>query len=81
MRSLLSKILDIDRLKGMAAKLGSNFRQATPYPHIVLDDFLPTEIVELVADEFSETSSGWAHYYHYNQRKLAITHILSFLRL
>ena len=68
-----SKILDIDRLKGIAAQRRTDFRRATPYPHIVLDDFLPTEIVERVADEFNETSSGWAHYYHYNQRKLAIT--------
>ena len=68
------KILDLDRLFEIARRRRSDFQTATPYPHVVIDDFLPTEIVEKVAAEF-DTASGWSHYHHYNQHKLAVTNL------
>ena len=41
----------------------------------MLDDFLSPEIAESVVPEFADHESGWAHYHHYNQRKMAITQL------
>lgn len=67
--------LDYDRLDEMAQKHRDAFVNASPFPHIVLDDFLPEETAEALLRDFSSTEQGWKHYHHYNERKLAITEI------
>jgi Rps23 Pro-64 3,4-dihydroxylase Tpa1-like proline 4-hydroxylase len=68
-------ILDLDRLSEVAQRCRPDFESADPFPHIAIDDFLPIEIAESVVAEFREGKSAWDHYHHYNQRKLAITHL------
>lgn len=67
------KILDLDRYAELARRHRAAFESADPYPHVVLDDFLPAEIAEGVVEEYAADESTWAHYHHYNQRKQAIT--------
>lgn len=65
---------EFERWNKLAAELHDAFRSARPYPHVVIDDFLPSDLVDGLADEFSHIGGdAWKHYHHYNERKLAIT--------
>ena len=66
--------LEFERWNELATELHGAFRSAQPYPHVVIDDFLPKEVADSVADDFAGLSDEtWKHYHHYNERKLAIT--------
>lgn len=66
--------LEFERLNRLAGDLHDEFRAARPYPHVVIDDFLPVDVAEALAQEFSQIGEeSWKHYHHYNERKLAIT--------
>src|ERR1700721_4398881 len=43
---------DRERLDRISASLGEQFRQATPFPHAVIQNFLPDELALRVAAEF-----------------------------
>ena len=43
--------LEFERLNRLAAELRDGFRSAGPYPHVVIDDFLPVEAAEELAQE------------------------------
>src|SRR5258708_4162960 len=54
--------------------LAARFRQAEPFPHIVLDDFLRPEAAARCLEEFPALSSAeWTHYTHVNERKYGKT--------
>jgi Rps23 Pro-64 3,4-dihydroxylase Tpa1-like proline 4-hydroxylase len=66
--------VDFERWSKLATELHDAFQAARPYPHVVIDDFLPREVAEALAAEFSHVAEdSWKHYHHYNERKLAIT--------
>lgn len=67
--------LDLVKLAEIARTRRDQFMNADPYPHIVIDDFLPIEIAEKAAAEFDNAVEGWNHYYHYNEKKLALTDV------
>jgi len=67
--------LNFERYSQLARQRRPDFESADPFPHIVLDDFLPSEIAEPVVAEYADHESDWAHYHHYNQRKQAITRL------
>lgn len=71
------QILEVDRLSQDAAAQAESFAGATPYPHIVIDDFLSVEACDALLDEFETPaeSDGWGHYVHYNERKLGATQL------
>lgn len=68
-------LLGQDRLARFAAEGRGDFTHAEPFPHIVLDDFLPQDTAEELLKEFNEKRSGWKHYHHYNERKSAVTEL------
>lgn len=68
-------VLDYERLEALAQDRHADFAAAEPYPHVVIDDFLPPATIEGVHAEFVETFEGWTHYHHYNEKKLALTDI------
>ncbi len=39
-------------MQDLAMKHGETFRNATPFPHIVIDDFLPADVAEQIGKEF-----------------------------
>lgn len=47
-------ILDYDALESIAESRADEYAQGTPFPHIVLDDFLPAWAVSRLAKEFPE---------------------------
>lgn len=66
-------MLDLDRLEALADGHREAFQAAEPFPHVVLDDFLPAEVAEGLLADFARADTGWKHYHHYNERKLALT--------
>jgi Rps23 Pro-64 3,4-dihydroxylase Tpa1-like proline 4-hydroxylase len=67
--------VDFERLERIAEERHPEFAAAAPYPHVVIDDFLPAATAEAVREEFDRTGDGWKHYNHYNERKLALTDV------
>lgn len=43
-----------DQLLPMADELRSQFLSASPFPHVVIDDFLPPDVLHQVLAEFPE---------------------------
>ncbi|MCH2173104.1 2OG-Fe(II) oxygenase [Myxococcota bacterium] len=72
---LAEDVLNYRELDTLANRHRDDFSQALPFPHVVLDDFLPGEFAREVAREFDQASDGWDHYRHYNEDKTALTHL------
>ena len=72
-RPAFADSLDFERLEDLADRLREQFRTASPFPHVVIEDFLPQETAERVRAEFDETREGWDLYHHYNENKLAVS--------
>ncbi len=72
-RTARTQPLDFERLEALAADLRVAFLAARPFPHVVIEEFLPAETAERVRAEFDETREGWDHYRHYNENKLAVS--------
>jgi hypothetical protein len=67
-------VLDLDRLEGEIDDLHARYLAATPYPHIVLDDFLEPGAAEAAIKEFPPLDpSQWNNYLHTNERKFSNT--------
>lgn len=66
-------VLDFDRLSEIAQRGRAAFAGADPFPHVVIDDFLPEEVAESVRCEFDQAQSASKHYSHGNEKKLALT--------
>ena len=68
--------LDRQRLLKQAEQLSSKYAGAEPYPHIIIDDFLPSELLDAVIDEYPDPDEPfWMKMYHNNSRKLALNAI------
>ena len=64
-------VIAFDRLPALAQKLKPEWEQATPFAHVVVDDFLPKEHADRVVEGFDATTEGWIFHNHYNERKYA----------
>ncbi len=66
-------VFDPDKLERLASEQHEAYVRATPFPHIVLDDFLSEEVLEKVLDEFPKPGqASWLTLYHENSKKLAL---------
>lgn len=69
-------IFDSARWEKQIDILQTRYQNATPFPHIVLDDFLNPQVLKRALAEFSEREVGkWIHYVHVNERKYGLTDI------
>ncbi len=68
-------VFDFAQLDALAEQRKGEFAAADPFPHLVIDDFLPNEIATQVLAEFPTPGDGWIHYSHFNERKLGLTDI------
>ncbi len=50
-------VFDIGDLEALATDLSPRFRAAEPFPHVVIDDFLPKAVAERVLEAFPPPSS------------------------
>jgi Rps23 Pro-64 3,4-dihydroxylase Tpa1-like proline 4-hydroxylase len=68
-------MIDFERLNRIAGETCDGYLTAAPYPHAVIDDFLPLEVAERLLVDFDQAQEGWKHYKHFNERKLALTNL------
>ena len=67
-------MLNFDPLDQNIERLHSEYQSATPYPHIVIDDFLKPDAVKAAIAEFPPLDpEQWTNYIHVNERKFSNT--------
>jgi Rps23 Pro-64 3,4-dihydroxylase Tpa1-like proline 4-hydroxylase len=64
-------VIDFRRLSELTRNLRSEWESATPYPYVVIDNFLPADQIERAVQGFDDTTEGWIFHNHYNERKYA----------
>jgi Rps23 Pro-64 3,4-dihydroxylase Tpa1-like proline 4-hydroxylase len=65
-------IFDEDRSQSLARELRDQYASAEPFPHVVIDDFLPEEVCESVLREFPGPGQiPWRRYKKHYSKKLA----------
>lgn len=65
-------ILDHERLARLSAEHGGAYSSAEPFPHVVIDDFLPADALRAVADAFPKPGDlDWHVFDNPSQKKLA----------
>src|SRR5690348_3670425 len=60
-------------LFALADRLAERFRDADPFPHVVIDDFLPPEVLEPVLLEFPEPGASWQEFDSSREVKSALS--------
>ncbi len=59
-------------LQALAERLHGDFATADPFPHVVIDDFLPADAIRELIDAFPLPGPGWEHFDDPNQLKYAL---------
>ena len=62
-------MIAFEKLSAQVPSLSSEWQNAKPYSHIVIDNFLSPETADQISDAFDATSEGWVIHNHYNERK------------
>lgn len=61
-----------EELQSIAAKLRTSYRDAKPFPHVVLDDFIPLPTLDAVLEEFPGPAEiKWHSFDRSHEKKLA----------
>lgn len=61
--------VDLDAIAARLAPHAAAFSAASPFPHLVLDDFLPEDVAAALAAEFDDPAIAWQPLHHVNERK------------
>ena len=65
-----SIIFNFDKWEQQLPELKENYRNAVPYSHIMLEDFMDPAAAQKTHDAFpSVKDDGWTHYVHFNEKK------------
>jgi Rps23 Pro-64 3,4-dihydroxylase Tpa1-like proline 4-hydroxylase len=65
-------VLDSERLTSLAEKLSGAYTSAEPFPHVVIDDFLPADVLRRVADNFPQAGDiNWHKFTNPRSIKIA----------
>jgi hypothetical protein len=65
-------VLDLARLGSSLPEMRDRYRDATPFPHVVIDDFLDGCAALAIEQEFEIVAHDrWLNYAHVNERKFA----------
>lgn len=63
---------DAQKLRALADRYRDTYHNARPFPHIVIDNFLPQDVAELLSKEFPAPSQiKWKDKTHEHSKKLA----------
>lgn len=66
------RLVSAERLTGILETLGGAYRAASPFPHVVIDDFLNPVLLAEVAGEFATIDRGrWRHTESQHERKFS----------
>ena len=64
--------LDENRLNNLASQFSQSYAQATPFPHIIIDDFLPASLLDRILEEFPQPGTiNWQKFNNPAEKKLA----------
>jgi Rps23 Pro-64 3,4-dihydroxylase Tpa1-like proline 4-hydroxylase len=66
------EFLNYDKLKSLAIENAEGYKSATPYPHIVLEEFLNPEVLDLVLAEFELADNEWREFDTKYEKKLQL---------
>ncbi|MEW6270861.1 MAG: 2OG-Fe(II) oxygenase [Thermodesulfobacteriota bacterium] len=69
MRSARAALADVATIARRLRAEHAAFASATPFPHLVLDRFLPDEVADALAAEYDEPTIPWQALHHVNERK------------
>jgi Rps23 Pro-64 3,4-dihydroxylase Tpa1-like proline 4-hydroxylase len=65
---------DLDYLSDVAARYSASYKVAQPFPHVVIDDFLPEAVGQRILDEFPRPGADdWFRFQRGTERKLQST--------
>lgn len=66
-----TQIFDYSKWTSQLDELSKRYQKASPYPHIVLENFLNPEVLKDCIAEFNKLNEtdGWINYKHYNENK------------
>ena len=74
MTSTLQFKLDPEYLDNLATKYHQQYIDAKPFPHIIIDDFLPEYVLNEILEEFPKPEQiKWQSFQTQNEKKLAST--------
>lgn len=75
--SISSSVIDFEKWQKLLPELSSQYQQAEPFPHAVLDYFLDEELLNQCLEEFQglNQSNGWIDYLHFNQDKRGLNKV------
>ncbi|MEK6325047.1 MAG: 2OG-Fe(II) oxygenase [Acidobacteriota bacterium] len=74
MNTALAFTLDPERLDELAAQYSAGYSEAKPFPHVVIEDFLPEETLNEVLREFpSPDDVDWGRFNNPTEKKLALS--------
>lgn len=73
----ITQVFDHARWNSQLPVLSKQYQEASPYPHIVLENFLSPEILDECIDEFNRLNEndGWINYKHFNENKRGLNKI------
>jgi hypothetical protein len=67
-------VLDMERLEQLVPQLHQRYVSARPFPHIVLDHFLPSDVARRAIKAFPRLDTRrWNNYVHANEQKFSNT--------
>ncbi|NSL87610.1 2OG-Fe(II) oxygenase [Chitinophaga sp. Mgbs1] len=69
-----TQLFDRDYWNAQLPVLSSEYQGASPYPHIVLENFLDPQVLDACVQEFDKLNEedGWINYVHYNENKAGL---------
>jgi Rps23 Pro-64 3,4-dihydroxylase Tpa1-like proline 4-hydroxylase len=74
MNTIGTCFLDSKELQGLATRLREQYCGAVPFPHVVIDDLFPKEILEKIISEFPRPGEiAWNEFANREEKKLAST--------
>lgn len=64
-------IVDMERVAPLFATRRAEYQSASPYPHVVIDNFLDPVALQKCVEEYDQLnhSDGWINYVHFNEKK------------
>jgi hypothetical protein len=69
-------VVDFKKLDAALPSWAAQYRGASPFPHIVIDNFLERDVADQLFANFPNVAEeGWIHYVHYNERKHGLNKI------
>lgn len=69
-----TQLFDYTKWNNQLPALSSQYQHASPYPHIVLENFLNPDVLDECIADFDRLNAtdGWINYTHYNEKKTGL---------